>query len=618
MCGLAGFVGQGARRDLARMMAALAHRGPDGQGFHVDEDLKVYLGHRRLSIVDIASGDQPMWNEDNRVCVVYNGEIYNHAELRRELERLGHHFATRHSDTEVLVHGWEEWGTELPLRLNGMFAFAVFDVGQRRLFLARDRFGEKPLYYTAGRDLFAFASELTALSEHSSVSRSVSPVALQKLFGYGFIPAPHSILERVAKLPGGHWLDFDITRGKLRTHCYWQFALEPDESLGDAAEPRLIEECGALLVEAARRRLMSDVPLGIFLSGGLDSSLILSSLAEHVPAGSLTTLTIGFEEPSFDESAHARTVARYVGSDHSERCFGLDTARELIGYVLGRLDEPLGDASLIPTYLLSSFARERVTVALTGDGGDELFAGYDPFAALRRAELYALFMPRIGHNAVRYLVSLLPISQSNMSMEFRLKRALMGAKVPASMRAPVWMAPLSPEDIGNLFEAPMRIEDLYGEAIAAWNRDPRLDTVDRTLEYFTRFYLQDDILTKVDRASMLCSLETRAVFLDNDLVEFCRRLPNRFKFRNGVRKYLLKKLARQLLPAEIVDRRKKGFGIPLTKWLRELPIEASGIDGVREDYIVRALREHRAGVADHRLFLFSFMAFQNFRQHERQ
>jgi asparagine synthase (glutamine-hydrolysing) len=617
MCGLAGFVGQGTRQDLVRMTAALAHRGPDADGFHVDPRLQVYLGHRRLSIVDIASGDQPMWNEDGSVGVIFNGEIYNHLELRRELERLGHRFSTKGSDTEVLVHGWEEWGTELPLRLNGMFAFAILDAGQRRLFLARDRFGEKPLYYTESRDLFAFASELTALTEHPSVPRSVSPVGLQKLFGYGFIPAPRSILDRVSKLPGGHWLDYDIARCELRVKCYWEFRLEPDDSLGDAQEPRLVEECGALLAEAARRRLMSDVPLGIFLSGGLDSSLVLSSLAKHVPAADLTTLTIGFEERSFDESEYARAVASHVGSNHKERRLGLDVARNLIGSVLARLDEPLGDASVIPTYLLSSFARENVTVALTGDGGDELFAGYDPFAALRPAEIYARFMPRVGHEALRYLIGRLPVSQSNMSLEFKLKRTLMGAKVPSSMRLPVWMAPLSPDDFASAFDAPMRVDELYSEAIAAWERDPRLDTVDRSLEYFTRFYLQDDILAKVDRASMQCSLETRAVFLDNDLVEFCRRLPNRFKFRNGERKYLLKKLARQLLPTRIVDRRKKGFGMPLTKWLRTLPIDNSA-PGLRTAYIAGAVREHLDGVADHRLFLFALMAFQRFSGRMRQ
>jgi asparagine synthase (glutamine-hydrolysing) len=332
-----------------------------------------------------------------------------------------------------------------------------------------------------------------------------------------------------------------------------------------------------------------------------------------VPARNLRTLTIGFDEPSFDESEYALAVARHVGSDHGERRFSLDTARDLIGSVLGRLDEPLGDPSILPTYLLSSFARERVTVALTGDGGDELFAGYDPFAALRPAQAYSRYMPGFAHAALRSLVNRLPISHSNMSIEFKLKRALMGARMPAAMRLPIWMAPLPPDDVASLFETPMRIEDIYSEAITAWNRDSRLDTVDRTLEYFTRFYLQDNILTKVDRASMLCSLETRAVFLDNDLVEFCRRLPNRFKFRNGVRKYLLKKVARQMLPVDIIERRKKGFGIPLTKWLRELPVETSvSSRGLREEYVAQGVKQHRAGIADHRLFLFSFLALRGF------
>jgi asparagine synthase (glutamine-hydrolysing) len=612
MCGLVGFVGAGSRQDLERMAAAVAHRGPDGDGFFVDETERVFLGHRRLAIIDVASGRQPMWNEDGQVGVVFNGEIYNHAELRSDLERRGHRFASDHSDTEVLVHGWEEWAEDLPARINGMFAFAILDRARRRLFLARDRFGEKPLYYAARPGFFAFASELTALAEHPAISRSIAPRALQKFFAYGYIPAPHSILEGTSKLPGGHWLSYDIASGQLVTKAYWRFIIEPNPSLGDADEPRLVEECRSLLAVAARRRLMSDVPLGVFLSGGLDSSLVLASLAQSQSASSLSTFTIGFEEPSFDESAHAATVARHIGSRHHERRLSLDRARDLIDQVLGRLDEPLGDASLLPTYILSAFTREQVTVALSGDGGDELFAGYDPFLALAPAAAYSRLMPSRGHLTLRRLVDLLPISHANMSLDFKLRRALMGMSYGPSMRLPVWMAPLDPKDMRDLFESPLDIEDLYDEAIALWESDPRKDPIDRTLEFFTRFYLQDDILTKADRAAMMCSLETRAVFLDNDLVEFCRRLPSRFKLRNGERKYLLKKVARTLLPSSIVDRKKKGFGIPLAKWLREVPPTAplAPLPNVRMDYARRAFAEHRAGRADHRLFLWNWLAMQ--------
>jgi asparagine synthase (glutamine-hydrolysing) len=618
MCGITGFVGAGSRQDLERMAAALTHRGPDSDGFFVDEVMHVFLGHRRLIIIDPASGHQPMWNEDGQVAVIFNGEIYNHAELKSELERSGHRFMSDHSDTEVLVHGWEEWAEDLPARINGMFAFAILDRVQRRLFLARDRFGEKPLYYAARPGFFAFASELTALAEHPAIPRSIAPRAFQKFFAYGYIPAPNAILKGTSKLPGGHWLRYDIASGEHVTKAYWRFVLEPDLSLGDADEPRLVDECRSLVATAARRRLMSDVPLGIFLSGGLDSSLVLAILAQSQPDSTFSTYTIGFDEPSFDESAHAATVARHTGSSYHVRRLSLDRARDLIDEVLGKLDEPLGDASLLPTYLLSAFAREQVTVALTGDGGDELFAGYDPFLALAPAAAYSRLMPRWSHKTLRSLVDLLPISHTNMSLDFKLRRGLMGVSYPPALRLPVWMAPLDPTDLRDLFESPLDIEDLYDEAITLWESDPRKKPVDRALEFFTHLYLQDDLLTKVDRAAMMCSLETRAVFLDNDLVEFCRRLPNRFKLRNGDRKYLLKKVAHTLLPSSLVDRKKKGFGMPLAKWLRQglVAVPLAPLPDVRMDYVQRALREHRSGRGDHRLLLWGWIVMQAYAKRE--
>ena len=614
MCGICGFAGKGSRADLARMTAALVHRGPDGEGYFVDETARIFLGHRRLAIVDIAGGDQPMWNEDGQIGVVFNGEIYNHAELRAELEGKGHRFVSDHSDTEVLVHGYEEWGKDLPARLNAMFAFAILDLSRRELFLARDRFGEKPLYYCARPGLFAFASELKALASHGAVPRAMDPTSLQKFFAYGYLPAPRSMLEGTAKLPGGHWLSFDLDSGALRVRSYWQFALEPDFALTEKDEPRLVDECAALLQQAAKRRLMSDVPLGIFLSGGLDSSSILASLGNVLPPASISTFTIGFDEPSFDESEPARIVARHVGTKHHERHFDLATARDLIPSVLSRFDEPLGDSSLLPTYLLSASTREKVTVALSGDGGDELFAGYDPFLAIGPAELYSRLMPRIGHGLLCRLADLMPISHANMSLDFKLRRSLMGLSHPASMWLPVWMAPLDPKEAIELFESPVRADEVYSEAIALWERNPRRPPVDRALEFFTQFYLQDDILMKVDRAAMMCSLETRAVFLDNDLVDFCQRLPTQFKLRGSERKYLLKKVARRLLPAKIVDRKKKGFGIPLAKWLQEVPVDPPlvRLPGMRTDYARRAFVKHRSGAADHRLFLWSWLAAQGF------
>jgi asparagine synthase (glutamine-hydrolysing) len=611
MCGIAGFFGVGERADLMAMTAALAHRGPDDQRLFIDNVTRVFLGHCRLAILDIDGGHQPMWNEDGRVGVIFNGEIYNHTELREELQARGHVFCSDHSDTEVLVHGYEEWGEALPERLNGMFAFAIYDKPRQRLFLARDRFGEKPLYYLHRGDLFAFASELTSLFCHSAVECRPSLRALQKLFAYGYIPAPHALYEGSHKLPGGHHLTLDLADNSIKVICYWQFRIEADQGLGDAAEPALIDELDHLLSQAVRRRLISDVPLGIFLSGGIDSSAVLAMAAQYHPAGSIKTFTIGFTEPTFDESPFARQMAATVGSAHQEKHLDLDTTRDLLPSVLRRLDEPIGDASILPTYLLSEFTRQHVTVALSGDGGDELFAGYDPFKALGPARLYAAAMPRALHKGMRRLAELLPISMRNMSLDFKLRRTLAGLSYPASGWNPIWMAPLEPRDVAELLNSPVQFEELYEEAIALWDGSQGKDHVDRTLEFFTKFYLQDDILMKVDRAAMMVSLESRAVFLDNDLVAFCRRLPNRFKFRNGERKYILKKAMARHLPPAILARKKKGFGVPLAKWLRSMPSGATWMNGVNGALVERWWDEHRRARADHRLALFTSLSLQH-------
>jgi asparagine synthase (glutamine-hydrolysing) len=592
----------------------LRHRGPDGEGFFIDPDTGVHLGHRRLAILDLAGGGQPMWNETRMVAVVHNGEIYNHRELRRQLIAHGHHFTSDHSDTEVLVHGYEEWGTDLPARLNGMFAFAVLDRSNRCLFLARDRFGEKPLYYTHRAGMFAFASELTALCELPFVDRRIQAAAIQKFLAYGFLPSPHTLLEGVFKLPGGSWLRFDLDQDVVRAGRFWQFSLRPDDRLDESHDDALAEELRDLLAQAVRRRLISDVPLGLFLSGGIDSAAILAAASRSMPADQIRTFTIGFTEPSFDESDHAATVAKGFGTQHATDRLDLETARDLIPTVLGGLDEPLGDPSILPTYMLSRFTRREVTVALSGDGGDELFAGYDPFLALSLAQTYHRLVPSGVHRLLRDLAELLPLSDRNMSFDFKIRRALAGLSYPASMWNPAWLAPVEPDAMVSLCDQPLAPEELYSEAIHQWEQGgPNHSLVDRTLEFYTTFYLPDNILAKVDRAAMMSSLESRAVFLDNDLVAFCQRLPHRFKYRNGTRKYLLKRALQRDLPADILRRPKKGFGIPLAKWLRSEPaaLPLDPVPGIRMDRVRQAWTEHREGRRDHRLFLWSWLSLQS-------
>lgn len=613
MCGIAGFVGAGNKGDLAAMGDLLTHRGPDGVGVYADDAEHVFLIHRRLSIIDIDGGAQPMWNEDKSICVIFNGEIYNHRELRKELCAKGHVFGSDHSDTEVLVHGYEEWGEELPLLLNGMFAFAIYDKNRGRVFLARDRFGKKPLYFTQKRDTFAFASELTALLKHSALDDAIDVDAVKKYFAYGFIPAPLSLYRNVKKLPGGCSLMYSLATRRIRERRYWEFKIEPFDEIPQNPIHEWGEQIITLLGQAVKRRLMSDVPLGIFLSGGIDSSAVLALAAASVRADQIKTFSIGFTEASYDESRYAREVAELFGTEHHEQVLSIDRARELIPTVLGKLDEPMGDPSILPTYLLSAFARERVTVALGGDGGDELFAGYDPFKALKLAEYYRKFVPRPIHLAARRLAEWIPKSDRNMSWDLKVRRGLRGMSFPPSTWNPAWLGALEPQDIADLLHEKADYEDVYSEAIHAWETSKQADVIDRSLEFYTKFYLQDDILTKVDRASMMVSLEVRAPFLDNDLVDFVRRVPNSYKYRNGQTKYLLKTAVEKLLPKEIIYRKKKGFGIPLSRWLREMDdaeLDAN-LPNANRDWVSRRWHEHRSGDADHRQFLWSWLVLQH-------
>lgn len=609
MCGIAGFAGTGSGADVAWMCDALRHRGPDGHGRHIDSTARVGLGHQRLAIIDAAGGHQPMWNEDATVAVVFNGEIYNAVTLRQQLIARGHRFRSDHSDTEVLVHGYEEWGRGLVPRLNGMFAFAVYDSNDGTLFLARDRFGEKPLYFARTDEAFVFASELSALRRHPAIHPAIDTRAVQKLFAYGYIPAPRTILRGVQKLEAGWTLAYDCRAATLCTQPYWQFRLEPDDSLDDASEPRLVDELRALLHDAVGRRLVSDVPLGIFLSGGLDSATVLAFAARHMPSRDLSTFTVGFSERSYDESTAASQLAGFFQTRHVATTLELESAYSLISEIIGRLDEPLGDPSLLPTYLLCSFARQSVTVALSGDGGDELFAGYDPFLALNAARAYSRVVPQPVHRLMRRLVDMMPHGSAYMSWDFRLRRALTGLSYADELWNPVWMSPIEPRAMREFFDDPLPAEELYEEAIASWNGSSHRDPLMRTLEFFTTIYLQNDILTKVDRAAMMVSLESRAVFLDNDLVDFCRRLPNRWKLRGGTRKYLLRRALRGLVPDDVMSRKKQGFGVPIATWLRHVPFpgDAAAIQGLNHGAIRSSWQQHRGRETDQRYLLWTWL-----------
>ncbi len=620
MCGITGFFGVNDATSLGQMVESLHHRGPDGHGDFISTEQfngkHAHLGHARLAIVDVAGGHQPLKDSASNTVIVYNGEVYNHLEIRKQLIALGHSFTTSHSDTETVLRAFIEWGPDCFAKFNGMFALAIYDSKTRSIYLARDRFGEKPLFYFMNNQGFAFASELQALFHWKGFDASYNMANIQRFFAWGYMPAERTIYNNCYALEAGSWLRFDLNTSEISTKNYWSFSIETDNSLTIEKEDQLIEELRALLVQAVQSRLLSDVPLGLFLSGGIDSGTILAAASQLLPPEQVNAFTIGFNEPSFDESEKATIMAQAFGVSHKLEMLTLDSMRQNIMNILQRMSEPLGDASLIPTHSLCAFARKHVTVALSGDGGDELFAGYDPFLALKPASIYDKFMPAPAHALLLKMVSKLPNSDKNMSLDFKLKRSLKGMSYPAAQRIAVWMSPLTPAEIQDAFANPLSAEELYEDAINLWDKNAHLDITDQALMFFTKFYLSNDILVKVDRAAMMVSLESRAVFLDNNLVDFCSKLPHHFKLRGNTRKYLLKKALQGWLPESILNMPKKGFGIPLNGWLRELNHDIQTPPQMKNHCLQQMQAKHNARSGDYRLLLWAALAFEGMKKAE--
>jgi asparagine synthase (glutamine-hydrolysing) len=610
MCGIAGFSGIGDQQTIQNMTRSISYRGPDAEGYWSEAEQGIFLGHRRLSILDLTGGAQPMCSVDGQLVVVFNGEIYNHKQLREQLEARGHRFKSHHSDTETLLYGYKEWGEELPQHLNGMWALAIYDRVKRRLFLSKDRFGKKPLYYSMQNGIFAFASELHALLAHEHMQKHISPLGLRKYFAYGFIPAPHTVYEQIHKLPGGYNLIYDLDKRQPISKPYWRFELEPEEPVSGTTD-QWEEELREILAAAVERRLEADVPVGIFLSGGIDSTAITHFAVKTQGTKKTKTFSIGFEKASFDESSHSNFAAKLLGVEHHLEIMG--DSQNIAMEVVDRLDEPFGDSSIIPTYLLCKNARKQVTVALGGDGADELFAGYDPFHALKLAQWYQRLTPRPVHAALRLLATRLPVSQNSMSLGFKINRTLQGLDHPEKLWNPAWIGPLAFKELEDFFNEPLDPEIIYSEAIEEWDRCKQPNIIDKTLQFFTRLYLPHAVLTKVDRASMLNSLEVRTPFLDLEMVDFVRRIPHRYKYHRGTTKYLLKKALEPELPKAILQRKKKGFGVPVGQWFYDgaLAFSDSGAYPMKDQ---KRLLEHRAGSADHRLFLWNFWVLQRFLQ----
>ena len=618
MCGIAGFVDLWGRRArgleereaiLERMCRIIRHRGPDDQGMMVRTG--VALGMRRLAIIDLVSGNQPMSGEDGSVTIVFNGEIYNFQEIKPKLESRGHTFHT-HSDTEAIVHAYEEFGPGCLKDLRGMFALAIWDENNRTLFLARDRAGKKPVYYTTTpTGTFVFASELKSLLEHPEVQRDLNAEALDAYFTLGYVPDPLSIFRDIHKLPPGHYLT--LTNGQVTVKQYWDFEFQPAASRNEAD---YLDELRALLDESVRLRLISDVPLGAFLSGGIDSSTVVGLMARHMDQP-VKTFSIGFHEDSYNELKYARMTAEKFGTDHHEFFVTPDIC-QIVDELVWHFDEPFADSSAIPTYMVSKLARDHVTVVLSGDGGDELFAGYTRYAVERKRGGFERLPKPLREGVMRPLSQRLPHATwgrnylHNVSLD-PISRYLDSVSVFTSLNRRSLYTSDFAEKIGPGGYAAR----LFDELVEKVKTD---DEVDRLLYLDSKTYLPGDILTKVDRMSMAVSLEARAPLLDHKLIDFVTTVPSTLKLAGLETKHLLKKAVADLVPAEILHRPKQGFGVPIQEWINQQlrsRIRDTLSDArtrqrgyVDSHYVDVLLDEHERGRRDHSMSLWALVMLE--------
>ena len=607
MCGIAGFVtttpSAGSEATLRHMTGAIQHRGPDASGFY-DDDF-AHLGHRRLSIIDVAGGQQPMTNETRTAWISYNGEIYNHADVRPSLEQAGHRYATR-CDTETILHAWEQYGAACLNLFRGMFAFAIWDAERRTLFCARDRLGIKPLYYYWDGHLFAFASEIKALLEHPAISAEFEEELLPELLAFGYVSEERTLFRNIRKLMPGHHATLDLhgDRPQLKIERYWDVPAEPKPE--DLDEAGWIAETRRRLEETVRMRLMSDVPLGMFLSGGVDSSAI-AAIIKRSTNGPVETFAVGYNEAEFSELSYADQVARLIGTDHHEVVIGMEDFFTALPKLVWHEDEPIAWPSSVSLYFVSKLAAERVKVVLTGEGSDELFGGYERYRwnqiNLRGAAAYRA-VPAPVRGAIRsHLAS---SSLLNASVRRRLRHTFLGRDSGVeSLFLDNFYCAFSMEEQNRLLASPS--EAVYGNYLRYWNARPDWPLLPRMLYADQKTYLVE-LLMKQDQMSMACSIESRVPFLDHQFVEFSARIPDRLKIRGKTQKYVLKKAVEGLLPHDIIYRKKMGFPTPMRQWLLDPRANAlyaalEAHDGFLAQYLDRKelselIGRHRSGFED--------------------
>lgn len=603
MCGISGLINLDGRdvepRILKRINDAIIHRGPDDEGFFIHKN--VGLGARRLSIIDLSTGHQPIGNEDNSIWITFNGEIYNFPELRSLLFERGHRFKSK-TDTESIVHLYEEYGINFLNKLNGMFAFVIYDIKKQKVICARDRFGEKPFYYGVFDNTFIFGSELKAILKHPSAKRRIDESAFNDYLSFEYVPSPKSIFKNIYKLPPASYLILDLKTAKINVLKYWEIQFI---NLDYRSFEEYLFELDRRIYEAVKSRMIADVPLGVFLSGGIDSSTITYYMTRISP-GKVKSFSIGFNDASFDESKYARLAAKYLGTDHREKILDSQKALDLIPSLPLILDEPMADASILPTFLLSDFTKKYVKVSLGGDGGDEIFMGYPTYQAHGAAKYYMMIPSVLRENVLKKIVRRLPVSFNNFSFDFKIKSFVEKFDNDPVVRNRRWLG------------------SFYNKNVRYPKEDKRLSLEENIIKDYLTGYLPEDILVKTDRASMFASLEPRAPFLDHTLVNFINSIPAEHKMRGFKTKYILKKLMEKRLPKEIVYRGKKGFGIPLSKWLltdlKPLVRQYLGETRIKNEGIFndldikKMISEHYSMKRDFRKEIWTLLVFQMWRE----
>jgi asparagine synthase (glutamine-hydrolysing) len=625
MCGICGVVSfqpnsPADRSTLLQMNASIQHRGPDDEGYY--EDDQVSLAMRRLSIIDLHTGQQPISNESGDIWVVYNGEIYNFQKVRAALEQRGHIFKTQ-TDTEVIVHAYEEYGDECVTYFNGMFAIALWDARKRRLFLARDRLGIKPLYYWSGVDKLVFGSELKALILHPEVPRQVDLAALDLFLTLEYIPAPRTIYKDVFKLLPGHQLV--VEKGKLKVTQYWEVPYQPITQ----TEAECGEILSGLIKESVRLRLISDVPLGAFLSGGIDSSTIVGYMSQSANEP-VRTFSIGFEDDTYNELPYAEVVAKHFGTKHHVEVLKSDFS-DLTEQLVTHFDEPFADTSIFPTFLVSKIASREVKVVLSGDGGDELFAGYDTYRA-EKLDQYYRYLPRpLRQQVLPRIAGWLPPQSAKKGTINKIKRMVEGGALDASLQHARWMMFLNSAEKYSLYQSDLRVTlndhlttDFFKDHFEKANCFDRL----AQQQYVdVKTYLADDILTKVDRMSMAVSIEARVPMLDYHIVEFALNLPAHMKLNGGRTKSILRHAVKDLVPQSVLEKPKEGFSIPMKQWLctslKPMMLDLLSKTALQKHgyfnhaVVAEWIQEHLDGRVNHSHRLWALMVFEMWHQNQR-